>query len=239
MCFTLSGKFLIHELLLHRRTWFRIPDRWTDRLRRKMRVEPSVTFPFTRESDCRQSTLQKKLFFWACLQQVQVVILMPFTHFLELRDAERLYVGTRDLADATRGKLVVIEASRVLYARIFVYRVLRVITQRCVRARSLSRSSRFRRILSIPECPWPLRTVEYSLCDGDRALVRRNRLKIDLWGSKDGFDWNFRSLAAHRIYTAAAPNRQIDLKHSFLGVWRSLRALCPCKRHFAHTETQN
>ena len=48
---------------------------------------------------------------------------MSFTHFLELRDAERLYVGTRDLADATRGKLVVIEASRVLYARIFVYRV--------------------------------------------------------------------------------------------------------------------
>ena len=179
------------------------------------------------------------LFFWSCLQQVQVFILMSFTHFLELRDAERLYVSTRDLPDATRGKLVVIEASRVLYARIFVYRLLRVITQRCVRARSLSRSSRVRRILSIPECPWPLRTVEYSLCDGDRALVRRNRLKIDLWGSKNGFDRNFRSLAAHRIYPAAAPNRQIDLKHSFLGVWRRWRALCPWKRHFPHTETQN
>ena len=51
------------------------------------------------------------LFFWACLQQVQVVILMSFTHFLELRDAERLYVSTRDLPDATRGKLVVVEAS--------------------------------------------------------------------------------------------------------------------------------
>ena len=48
---------------------------------------------------------------------------MSFTHFLELRDAERLYISTRDLPDATRGKLVVIEASRVLYARIFVYRV--------------------------------------------------------------------------------------------------------------------
>ena len=52
---------------------------------------------------------------------------MSFTHFLELRDAERLYVGTRDLPDATRGKLVVIEASRVLCARVFVYRVLHVI----------------------------------------------------------------------------------------------------------------
>ena len=137
------------------------------------------------------------LFFWACLQQVQVVILMPFTHFLELRDAERLYVGTRDLPDATRGKLLVIEASRVLYARIFVYRVLRVITQRCVRARSLSRPSRVRRILSIPECLWPLRTVEHSLYDGDRALVRRNRLKIDLWGSKNGFDRNIVFCGVH------------------------------------------
>ena len=63
---------------------------------------------------------------------------MSFTHFLELRDAETLYVSTRDLADATRGKIVVIEASRVLYTCIFVYRVLRVITQRCVHARSLT-----------------------------------------------------------------------------------------------------
>ena len=55
---------------------------------------------------------------------------MYLTHFLELRDTEGLYIGTRDLADATRGKLVVIEASRVLYECIFVYRVLRVITQR-------------------------------------------------------------------------------------------------------------
>ena len=61
---------------------------------------------------------------------------MPFTHFLELRDAGDPYISTRDLPDATRGKLVVIEASRVLFEFIFVYRVLRVITQRCVRARS-------------------------------------------------------------------------------------------------------
>ena len=66
---------------------------------------------------------------------------MSFTHFLELRDAERLYVGTRDLADATRGKLVVvIEASGVLYARIFVYRVLRVITHSEMCSREVSES---------------------------------------------------------------------------------------------------
>ena len=65
---------------------------------------------------------------------------MSFTHFLELRGAERLYVSTRDLPDATRGKLVVIEASRVLYARIFVYRVLRVITQAEMCSREVSES---------------------------------------------------------------------------------------------------
>ena len=35
-----------------------------------------------------------------------------------------------------RPKLVVIEASRVLFEFIFTHRVLRVMTQRCVRARS-------------------------------------------------------------------------------------------------------
>ena len=87
------------------------------------------------------------------LQQLQVIILLSFTHFLELRDAGGLYISTRDFPDATRGKTVVIEASRVLYACIFVYRVLRVITQRCVRARSLTRLDRLRRFLLISECP--------------------------------------------------------------------------------------
>ena len=164
---------------------------------------------------------------------------MSFTHFSELRDAGGLYVSTRDLPDATRGKLVVIEPSRVLCECIFVYRVLRVITQRCVRARSLTRLDRLRRFLSISECPWPLITVGYSLCDGDRAPARRNRLKIDLCGSKNGFDRNLRILDAHRVYPVASSSRQIGLNHSFLGVWRRWRALCPCKRYFAHTETQN
>ena len=51
---------------------------------------------------------------------------MSFTHFLELRDAEGLYVGTRDLADATRGKLVVIEASRILYGDVSVHTGVRL-----------------------------------------------------------------------------------------------------------------
>ena len=72
----------------------------------------------------------------AVLWPLDVDFLVYLTHFLELRDARGLYISTRDLADTTRGKLVVIEASRVLYARIFVYRVLRVITQRYVRAGS-------------------------------------------------------------------------------------------------------
>ena len=66
---------------------------------------------------------------------------MSFTHFLELRDAERLYVSTRDLADATRGKTVVIATSRVLYTCIFVYRVLRVMTQTEMCSREVSDST--------------------------------------------------------------------------------------------------
>ena len=162
---------------------------------------------------------------------------MSFTHFLEPRDAGELYIGTRDVPDATRGKTVVIEASRVLCECIFAYRVLRVITQRCVRSRSLTRLDRLRRFSSIPECPRPWVTVEYSLCDGDRAPVRRNRLKIDPCVSKNGFGRNLRILDVHKIYHVAASSRQIDLDHSFLGVWGCWRALCPCKRYFAHNET--
>ena len=69
---------------------------------------------------------------------------------MELRDAGGLYISTRDLTDTVRGKIVVIEASRVLYACIFVYRVLRVITQRCVRARS-------------PDPTWSTQTVFMDL----------------------------------------------------------------------------
>ena len=99
---------------------------------------------FSRQSDRRQSAM---IFFFLTvprgvgLHHLQVFILMSFTHFLELRDAERLYVSTRDLADATRGKTVVIAASRVLYACIFVYRVLRVMTHPEMCSREVSDST--------------------------------------------------------------------------------------------------
>ena len=73
---------------------------------------------------------EKKLVcFLISTQKLQVVRLTYFTSFLELRDAGGLYIDVRDLPDATRGKLVVIEASRVLFGSTFVYRVLRVIPQ--------------------------------------------------------------------------------------------------------------
>ena len=83
-------------------------------------MEPSGTSEFTpRQSDCRQSMMMKKKLgcFLVSMQQLQVVRLIYFAHFLELRDDGGLYkyVGTRDLPDTTRGKLVVIEASRALY----------------------------------------------------------------------------------------------------------------------------
>ena len=131
---------------------------------------------------------------WVVLQQLQVIRLVSFTHFLELRDAGGLYVDTRDLPRTMRGKLVVIEASGVLFKSLFVYRVLRVITQRCVRAGLLTRLDRLRRFLSISDCPWPLITVEYIVRDGNRSLVRRIRLKIDLCGFRNGSDRNHRIL---------------------------------------------
>ena len=76
--------------------------------------------------------------------------------------------------------------------------------------------------------------IEHSLCDGDGAPKRRNRLKIDFCGFRNGFDRNIRILNSHRIYHVAVTSRQIDLNHLFLGVWRCWRTLCPCKKHF-HT----
>ena len=80
---------------------------------------------------------QKNLeFFWSSPWQPQVFKLVPFTGFLGFGGVWGLYVRTRDLPRAMRRKLVVIGASRVLLDPIFVYRVLRAITQKHVRARS-------------------------------------------------------------------------------------------------------
>ena len=49
------------------------------------------------------------------LQQLQIVRLIPITHFLEFGGAGGLYVNIRDLSHATRPKLVVIETSRVVF----------------------------------------------------------------------------------------------------------------------------
>ena len=70
------------------------------------------------------------------LQQTQVVGLIKLTHFLESGGAGGLYIRARDLPHTVRPKLSRIEASGVLCDSIFVSRVLRVITQTCVRARS-------------------------------------------------------------------------------------------------------
>ena len=63
----------------------------------------------------------------------------------------------------------------------------------------LARFDHLRPFSPISECPWPLVTVEYSLCDGDRALVRRNRLKIDLCGFRNGFDRNLRIISWYPV----------------------------------------
>ena len=57
------------------------------------------------------------------LRHPQVVRLVSITHFLEFGGAGRLYIRVRDLPRAMRPKLVVIEASRILFECIFIYRV--------------------------------------------------------------------------------------------------------------------
>ena len=49
---------------------------------------------------------------------------------------------------------------------------------------------RFRRASSVSDCPWPSTTVGHNVCDWDRTLTCRNRLKLDPCGSRNGFDWN-------------------------------------------------
>ena len=75
-----------------------------------------------------------------------------------LRDTTGIYVSIRDLPCVTCDKSIIIGiyTGRVLYESIFVCKVLRVITQRCIRARSLIRLDWIRRFSSNFECSWPL-----------------------------------------------------------------------------------
>ena len=84
------------------------------------------------------------------LWDLQIDFLIYLTHFLEFWGARGLYITARDLPRAVRPKLVVIGDSRVLFESIFVQGILRVITQRCVRARS-------------PEMIWSTQTVFIDL----------------------------------------------------------------------------
>jgi len=117
--------------------WFRNPDCWIACSHWKLYTEQSGTFQSTCQSDWRQSTMIKKSWvFWSSPWQPQVFKLVLFTGFLGFGGVWGLYVRTRDLPRAMRRKLVVIGASRVLLDPIFVYRVLRAITQKHVRVRS-------------------------------------------------------------------------------------------------------
>ena len=70
------------------------------------------------------------------LQQLQIVRLISITHFLEFGGVWGLYSRVRDLPHTIRPEIDVVETFIITFYSIFVSGVLRVITQRCVHARS-------------------------------------------------------------------------------------------------------
>ena len=100
-----------------------------------------------------------------------------------------LYECQRNTLDATRSFLVDITASRVVFSAILVPRDPCDNSEMCVHARSL-----VTRLLSQMDffdigCHlWPSKMDKYGVCDGDLALVCRNRSKIDLCGPKSVHD---------------------------------------------------
>ena len=70
------------------------------------------------------------------LQQLQIVRLISITHFLEFGGVWGLYSRVRDLKHTIRPEIAVVETSIIIFYSIFVSGVLRVITQRYVRAGS-------------------------------------------------------------------------------------------------------
>ena len=85
-----------------------------------------------RSSPQKKISLCREVVLW----DLQIDFLIYLTHFFGFWGARGLYITARDLPRAMRPKLVVIEVFRDVPESIFVYRVLRVITQRCVRAES-------------------------------------------------------------------------------------------------------
>ena len=95
------------------------------------------------------------------------------------------------LPHLTRPKLLAIEASKALFGVTFVYTRSSASSLRVRFARGLlTQFCRLSRFLSIVCCPLPLIMAQHSVWHGNRAAARRNRLKIDLCGSRFDVDRN-------------------------------------------------
>ena len=120
-----------------------------------------------------------------------------------------------DLACVMRPKLVVLETSRVIL-------IPRSPTEcsewqlRDMFARGLlTQFGQLRRLLSISDGLSPMSMVRHSVCDGNRAAARRNRLKIDLCGSRYNFYRN------QSIFEENSPRQNVLCKsvHGYYQCW--------------------
>ena len=101
-----------------------------------------------------------------------------------------LYVRLGDTPEATRSFLVDITPSRAVCSSILVPRGPWDNSEMCVRARSLVTRllTQTGFLTSDVTRSWPSKMDKCDVWDGDRALVRRNRSKIDLCGPKSDHD---------------------------------------------------
>ena len=120
----------------------------------------------------------------------QTVRLISITHFLEFGDVRELYVSEKIISHTMSTKNNHLQNIWSRFDSIFIHGYFTWQNMDMFTRGLLTWFDRFRRVSSVSDCPWPSTTVGHNVCDGDRTLTCRNRLKIDPCGSRNGFDWN-------------------------------------------------
>ena len=141
-------------------------------------------------------TCQKKLFVRFGLQttvpeqQFQTVRLISITHFLEFGGVRELCVREKIISHTMSIKTNRLQNIWNRFDSIFIHGSFTWQHMNMFTRGLLTWFDRFRRASSVSDCPWPSMTVIHNVCDGDRTLACRNRLKMNPCGFRSGFDWN-------------------------------------------------
>ena len=172
------------------------------------------TFQFTWDCLCWQSMTSKiSTEILNFCRHPWVNIYQILCQYLTAGDIWELYGHLRDTSDATRPFLVDITSSRAIFRAILVPRdPLRQLRNDCSRVVSSHETVDSDGFFDSGCHLWALKMNQYGLWDGDRALVCRNRPKIDLCGPKSVHDpwwWHFliRDLGFSRFFY----NRYMDM----------------------------